>query len=114
MTTREPENSPIATVASIAVGKTLGVAPEADLYYVANEHWTDFAYTARGIDRLLDVNQTLRNRFLLVPMDSRCTASIAGLYALACQVDPKVTPRRFWKVALATGETTRVAHDGKD
>jgi hypothetical protein len=54
---------------------------------------------------------------LLVPMDARTTASptgidhyvhydsggwswsvpwIAGLYALACQIDPAITPERFW------------------
>jgi len=216
-------------VASIAVGKSVGVAPEADLYYIAETHgvgraegqfeW-DFQWLAQSVNRLLDVNKTLPrekrirvmsisvgwtpvqagygeitaavqrakregvfvistslelthgltfhglgreamadpNAFasrgpgswwaegtwderlragkrLLVPMDSRCTASptgledyvfygqggwswcvpwIAGLYALACQVQPDITPEQFWAVALETGETRNVYHDEQD
>ena len=61
-----------AAVSSIAVGKTVGVAPEADLYYIAeadNEKFTlsnmvtgfpfDFKYLAKSIDRILDINETL-------------------------------------------------------
>ncbi|MDF2989213.1 MAG: hypothetical protein K0R50_4723, partial [Eubacterium sp.] len=65
------------------------------------------------------------NTELLIPMDSRCTASptgqkdyvfyreggmswsvpyVAGLYALACQVNPKITPELFWKEAMNTGD----------
>lgn len=50
------------SVASIAVGKNVGVAPEADLYYVA----TDFSNAANdntpvteAINRLLDLNETI-------------------------------------------------------
>jgi len=63
---------------------------------------------------------------LLAPMDSRATAGptgnddyvfyrqggwswsipyLAGLYALACQVKPDVTPEAFWAAALATGDS---------
>jgi len=66
---------------------------------------------------------------LYVPMESRCTASptgvgeyafyaqggpgwcvpyLAGLYALACQADPDVTPVTFWEAALATGQPVDV------
>ena len=38
---------------------------------------------------------------------------IAGLYALACQVRPDVTPEVFWKAALATGDPTRVQRERK-
>ncbi len=38
---------------------------------------------------------------------------IAGLYALACQVKPDVTPEAFWKAALATGDPEPVERDGK-
>jgi hypothetical protein len=214
-------------VASIAVGKTCGVAPDADLYYIAEQHgvfaadrefeW-DFTSVAQSIDRLLEVNRTLPpdrklrvisisvgwtkdqkgyaetmaavqrastdgvfvistslrhthnlafhglgrdpladpnlpsnhypgswwaaqfwsghlrfkpGRHLCVPMDTRSTASptgphdyvhyagggwswcvpwIAGLYALACQVDPTITPDRFWSEALSTGTTITVHH----
>jgi len=214
-------------VASIAAGKTVGVAPGADLYYIAETHgvfqpngfdW-DFSYLARSIDRILEVNKRLSaqskikvisisvgwgpqqkgyaevtaaverakhegifvvssslsatyqgklnfhglgrepladpERFesyrpglwwidqfyagkaapnpeikmLLVPMDSRCTASptgtedyvfyreggwswsipyIAGLYALACQVRPDITPEVFWAKAVETGDGVEI------
>jgi len=206
-------------VASIAVGRTVGVAPEADLYYIAHPTmdteegksiW-NFQYLARGVHRILEINEQLpaerkirvisvsvgwapdqrgfeeiteateqakaagmlvicssvkqvhgfrfhgldrppssdpedpasyepghwwARRFyakgdsshptdrLLVPMDSRTTASptgaaeyafyrlggwswsipyIAGMYALAAQVEPDITPDRFWAMALKTG-----------
>lgn len=54
-------------VASIAVGKTVGVAPEADLYYIAGDFGTvnnnnfeyDFSLLAKNIDRILEVNNDL-------------------------------------------------------
>ncbi|HNY80842.1 MAG: S8 family serine peptidase [Sedimentisphaerales bacterium] len=203
-------------VASIAVGRTVGVAPEADLYYIG--HWPidlfgavfgkeramNFTYGARAIHRMLEVNEQLpedrkirvisisigwsssqkgyqeiaeaaaeakaagmlvicssveavhgfrfhglgcdptgdrddfnayrlaswgqhmyrRQDRLLVPMDVRTTASptgkdeyvfygqggwswsipyIAGVYALAAQVDPNVAPDQFWALAMKTG-----------
>ncbi len=56
-------------VASIAVGKTVGVAHEADLYYIAEFHGemindkleNDFTWLAISIDRILEVNKTLPN-----------------------------------------------------
>ena len=215
-------------VASIAVGKTVGVAPGADLYYIAETHgvfqsggfdW-DFSYLAQSIDRILEVNRQLpgpnkirvisisvgwspqqkgyaeitaaverarhegifivssslsetyqgklnfhglgrepladpdryesyrpglwwldefygqnvssgsAREMLLVPMDSRCTASptgaedyvfyreggwswsipyIAGLYALACQVRPDITPELFWIKAIETGDSVEIS-----
>jgi membrane protease YdiL (CAAX protease family) len=71
---------------------------------------------------------------LLVPMDSRTVASqtgpndyafsrvgggswvppyIAGLYALAAQADPTITPERFWSTALGTGRAVEVEHEGR-
>jgi len=212
-------------VASLAVGRTVGVAPEADLYYIGNVtdltsivlHSHDFAQAMR---RILQVNEQLpadrRIRVisissgwvpplagyddvtaavreaedadimvvnvgtgtglpsdivlrglgrpptadpdafesyepgiwwaadfyagnfefdrLLVPMDSRTVASpagpnnyafsrvgggswvppyIAGLYALAVQVDPTITPDRFWDTALHTGRVIEIEHEGR-
>lgn len=195
-------------VASIAVGKTVGVAPEAELYYIAETHgvskqgefdW-DLSWLAKSIDRIVEVNKTLpgdkkikvisislgicsrmngyekasesienaknegiytvyvesnpfmglgreplknpddigsytkgefwkkyryKNDQLLIPMDSRCTASptgvndyvfyrnggmswsvpyVAGLYALACEVNPDITPDVFWEEAFNTSD----------
>jgi hypothetical protein len=216
-------------VASIAVGKTVGVAPAADLYYIAEMHgerkgakfeW-DFTWLAQSITRMLEINAGLPSarkirvisisvgwsppqkghaetmaaveqanragvfvistalsrthglefhglgrdqmsdperpesygpgqwwaqsfwggvRFapgqrLLVPMDARTTASptgaddyvyystggwswsvpwIAGLYALACQVRPEITPAVFWAEALRTGRRIRIKWKGEE
>ena len=195
------------------MGKSVGVAPEADLYYIAEWHARSFGALgfefdlpplARSIDRLVAVSKTLprehrirvisislginprikgfdlvkdaisqakqagiytvyvqdslmglgREPFkdpdelasfgpgefwkrswkggvssLMVPMDSRCLASptgdsdyafyrnggmswavpwVAGLYALACQVNPQVTPEIFWETAHKTGAITKI------
>jgi hypothetical protein len=215
-----------AAVSSIAAGKTTGVAPDADLYYVAADYCTgngseevDFSCLAKAVRRILEINQQLppdrrirvlsmsigwspENKgyaeiqsaiqsirdagvfvicsseweiygfqfhglgrlpladpddvrsyvpglwwakifykapdsfsdVLLVPMDSRTTASptgndeyvfyreggwswsipyIAGMYALAAQVKPDITPDLFWSTALATGRTIEITHEGK-
>lgn len=215
-------------VASLAVGKTVGVAPEADLYYVATEPCDmlfvlNFSYYAKSLRRIMDINRQLpadkkirvvamqigwgksqqgydeitaacneakqsglfvvsssleevhgfrfhglgrpplsdpekfesyepglfwskefppQNHFvekfyanrLLIPMDSRTYASfagaddyafsrtggwswsipyLAGVYALACQVDPKITPDRFWELTMKTGRTIEIDQNGK-
>jgi subtilisin family serine protease len=216
-------------VASIAAGKTVGVAPEADLYYIGswpgdwgtggpNNFTYDFRYYAQAVQRILQINQQLPegrkirviamqigwspdqagydeitaavkeakaagllvvsssleetfgfkfqglgrapladpdkfesyepglwwakdfyavNQFsdrLLVPMDSRTTASpggageyvfyrqsgwswaipyIAGIYALAAQTKPTLTPDEFWLIAMKTGRTIELKQDGK-
>jgi len=217
-----------AAVVSIAVGKTTGVAPESDVYYIANwpfalvkrEAQLSFKGRARAVNRILEINQQLpkdkkirvismsigwspsqdgykeiseamqkakaagmlvvcssteeihnfwfgglgreitanpddfnscrpgtfwANKFyqgedgytlrrLMVPMDSRTTASpagtkeyvfyadggfswsipyIAGVYALAAQVEPSVTPERFWALAMKTGRTIELDYKGK-
>ncbi|HEX2997026.1 MAG TPA: S8 family serine peptidase [Anaerolineales bacterium] len=226
-----------AAVTSIAAGKTVGVAPDADLYYIGA--WTgdwkpetddftwNFAYYAQAVRRILEINRSLSedhkirviamqvgwdasqagyeeitaavreakaagmlvvssnlsetytwyfqglgrdplddpNQFesyrpglwwekdfydgmsltshrgkpsqqtLLVPMDSRTTASptgvkdyvfyrsggwswsipyLAGMYALAAQVKPGITPEEFWKTALKTGRIIQLQRDGKE
>jgi hypothetical protein len=74
------------------------------------------------------------NDTLLVPMDSRTTASptgvneyvfyreggwswsipyIAGVYALAAQVQPDITPDVFWSTALETGKTIDIEYEGQ-
>ena len=206
-------------VASIAVGKTVGVAPEADLYFIATQEFGNPSYIANLIRRVIEINEMLpaerkirvlsiasgwmpdekgyeeivsamkeatvagifvissslseiyglnfqglgrepftdpnqfqsyepglwwQERFyqqglpantLLVPMDSRTTASptgtkdyvfyrqggwswsipyIAGMYALAAQVKPNITPEEFWETALQTGKTIQIGHNGKE
>ena len=74
------------------------------------------------------------SNFLLIPMDARTTASptgnndyvfysvggmswtapyLAGVYALACQIDPEITPEQFWSTTLQTGKTIQIEHGGK-
>jgi hypothetical protein len=212
-------------VASIAVGKTVGVAPGADLYYIATADCgadtaeeMDFSCRAQSVRRILEVNEQLptdrkirvismafgwgpdrkgydeiataaeeakaagmlvicssveqvhgfkfhglgrapladpdsfqsyepglfwAKQFgegwqssdrLLIPMDSRTTAAptgvdeyafyrqggwswsipyIAGVYALAAQVKPTITPDEFWSLALETGQTVELEHEGE-
>jgi hypothetical protein len=213
-------------VASIAVGKTVGVAPDADLYYIASWEYTrdddprdNFVFRAQSIRRLLEINRQLPadrkirvisnsiswspsqdgydeitaackeakaagmfvvtcniiepygfdfgglgrhplanpdsfesygpcldwakifyrstperdSDALWVPEDSRTRASrtgsdeyvfsrqggaswcapyIAGVYALAAQVEPEITPERFWDLAMKTGRTIELEHKG--
>ncbi|MFA9375499.1 MAG: hypothetical protein ACERKZ_01980 [Lachnotalea sp.] len=75
-----------------------------------------------------------QGEMLLVPIGSRTTASptgqneycfysdggwsamepyLAGLYALACQVNPDVTPDLFWKTALEIGELKEILKDNQ-
>jgi hypothetical protein len=219
-----------SAVASIAVGKTVGVAPGAELFYIApgfSFDWEEgggptLRYVVQGIHRLLEINEQLpegkkiraisiskgwrqsNKEFGLIaeavqkardagilfvcvmtelhhkgcsldglgrspladpddlksyergwfyvnfeeywaghvsaseghiwaPMDSRTTAShegmdeyvfcrkgsmswavpyVAGVYALAAQADPGITPERFWALAARTGRPLEVEHEG--
>ena len=217
-----------AAVASIALGRTVGVAPEAELYYIAMHFFggVPLQRLARSVHRIIEVNEQLpkdnkirvisiskgwmpshegyqeiteavqkaRGAGMLVvctsverihegcdfgalgrppladpdvfesyepglflaqwfwsrppsradrwsspgdcfsvPMDSRTTASpagideyvfyrvggmswsvpyIAGVYALAVQVDPAITPERFWALAVRTGRTIELNRGG--
>ncbi|EET88797.1 hypothetical protein CcarbDRAFT_0784 [Clostridium carboxidivorans P7] len=70
----------------------------------------------------------------MVPMDSRCTASptgksdyvfykqgglswtvpyVAGLYSLCCQVNPNITPEKFLKAVMDTGDVVQIDKQGK-
>jgi hypothetical protein len=74
-------------------------------------------------------------RWLLLPIESRTTASptgsgeyafyrtagsgwcvpyLAGAYALAAQANPMITPERFWSLALSTGRTIIVVRNGQE
>jgi membrane protease YdiL (CAAX protease family) len=210
-----------AAVASIAVGRTVGVAPGARLFFIGAgdnpmPYVRAFSAFARGVRRIIELNQRLpegqkirvlsmstgwqpgypgaeeldnavedakaagifvistvveraygfkfdglgrpeladpdrperyepglswaeqfyRGRWrmhdrLLVPKDSRTTASptgnreyvfyragglswsipyIAGVYALAAQVDRGITPQKFWNLAMQTGRTITLRH----
>jgi hypothetical protein len=214
-------------VASIAVGKTVGVAPDANLYYISTRlcntrgsyESNDYSCLAKSVRRIIEINRQLPTdrkirvlsisvgwdstsegyaeitaavqeaknagifiicsseseiygfnfdglgrpslsdpndfqsyepglfwgryfysreyvpvKTLMVPMDSRTTASptgahdyvfyreggwswsipyLAGMYALAAQVKPDITPELFWSTALSTGRTIQIPHGEK-
>lgn len=79
------------------------------------------------------LNETFDSEMLMIPIGSRTYASptgadvyafgisggwslmepyITGLYALACQVKPDITPEEFWAAALETGEVREVIQGG--
>jgi len=39
---------------------------------------------------------------------------VAGLYALACQVRPEITPEAFWAQAIQSGTTVILHHRGEE
>jgi hypothetical protein len=144
---RRGENGAEELLAAIGRAKKAGVlvlTTSPGLYY-------DFDFTGLGRDPLADPDKPAsygpglfwRKSFLaggfklketlLVPMDSRTTASpagdedyvfyrsggmswsvpyIAGLYALACQTDPGTTPESFLKKALESARPLRVSANG--
>lgn len=98
--------------------------PDQASSYGAGTHW------AGSLPANADVRSPAH---LLVPMDSRGTASpgavdeyvfypeggrswaipyLAGLYALCCQVKPDITPEAFWNTALETGTPTVATYEG--
>jgi hypothetical protein len=38
---------------------------------------------------------------------------IAGVYALAVQADPSITPEQFWDIAMQTGRHITIEHEGE-
>lgn len=209
-----------SAVTSIAVGRTVGVAPDANVYYVAkNEDAESILPYSEALNTLLDLNDSLPEEYkldavsisrgfnmtdagweemraaldraeasgvfvitaalslthnmpvigasriplsdyddpdntrpglfyaddfyanpyfatdaLFVPMDFRATASptgpqdyanctngghswvvpyFAGVYCLAKQVDPNVTPQEFWSVAMDTASSVAFDHQGQ-
>lgn len=78
-----------SAVSSIAVGKTVGVAPGADLYYLANTHGDynsnkeftfNFTYLANAIERVLEINKTLpkENKIRVISMSIGWTPNVNG------------------------------------
>jgi hypothetical protein len=94
--------------------------------------WWEKMFYDNSVTRFLEGNNI--KDMLLIPMDSRTTASptgegdyvfyrsggwswsvpyIAGIYALCCEVNPDITPEQFWKKAIETGITTNINEKGK-
>lgn len=101
--------------------------------------WDKWISMVGNVDNFIPYyEKAFRNSFdgkmLLVPIGSRTVASptgksdycfysdggwstmepyLAGLYAMACQVKPDVTPELFWKTALETGDSREIVIEGK-
>ncbi len=111
-----PEN-----IALYGLGRLPATNPDKFESYQPGIFWAREFYTGQAI-----------NRFLL-PMDSRTMASdagvedymfnrvgggswvppyIAGLYALAAQIEPAITPGHFWSIALHTARAVEVVYEG--
>jgi hypothetical protein len=109
-----------------ALGRNPLADPDSFDSYVPGMFWANDFYANPE-------NSFYANR-LLVPMDSRCTASptgnndyvfyreggvswsipyIAGMYALCAQVKPSITPDLFWSKALSTGRYINLLHNGQ-
>lgn len=79
-------------------------------------------------------NEDKPKELLLIPIDAKTLASptgdkdyafyreggwswtmpyIAGVYALACQVKPDITPEEFWENALATGDRSPIEKENE-
>jgi hypothetical protein len=106
------------------LGRRPSADPETAESYEPGLFWASGFYLGRG-----------RRGRLLIPMDSRTTASptgnqeyvfyrnagwswsipyIAAVYALAVQVDPAITPERFRAAAVKTGRVISLKHGGRD
>ena len=101
-------------------------------YYPMN--WDNWIRLVKGkdnfesyyLDKIKEINP---NEMLLIPLECKTMASptgnedymyngyggwswimpyIAGVYALACQVKPDISPEEFWSLALETGESRSI------
>lgn len=106
--------------------------------------WDDWMEKVSHIDNYKSyyekkITEDNPSNILLIPIDSKTVASptgnedyvfyreggwsftmpyIAGVYALACQVKPDISPEEFWSLALETGESRSIElpdknYDGK-
>lgn len=108
----------------MGLGRNPLLNPDESFSYSPGEEWKSSFFMFEKYSKAKEV--------LLIPMDSRCTASptgdsdyafynvgdiklsaayIAGLYALACQVKPEITPHEFWSTALKTGDTVYIRNN---
>lgn len=98
--------------------------------YSAGKFWEGGILSRKTPEQFLEGDKN----YLYLPMDSRAVAGpnyndeyvfyrygafswvvpyISGLYVLACDVNPEVTPELFWKTAMETGKETKVDYKSK-
>jgi hypothetical protein len=96
--------------------------------------WVSKVQNHDGVDKYYSdiFENNLPEQQLLIPIESKTIAGdqsneqyilnleggwswgipyIAGLYALACQVNPKMNPELFWSTALETGTLRTIIKD---
>lgn len=86
-------------VASLAVGKTIGVAPEADLYFIGcqNFDWdfknktstTNFEYTAQAIERVLVINKSFpeNRKIRVISISTGWNPQLKGYEAMTIAIE---------------------------
>lgn len=110
-----------AAVASIAAGKSVGVAPEADVYYIAETHgerkggrfeW-DFRPLAQSIERLLDVNRGLprAKRIRVISISVGWSAGQVG-WAEANAAVERATREGVFVISTSLEQTHHLAFHG--
>ena len=67
------------------------------------------------MDSRTTASPTGKDEYVFYPMGGMSWAIpyIAGMYALAAQVKPEITPEEFWKIALETGQTIEILREGQ-
>lgn len=116
-----------------SLDKEQGTDPDKEESYTIFEweRWVNMVSHIKGFTNYFQekFSKDFKGEFLLVPIGSRTYAEatgedvycfsrfggwsamepyIAGLYAMACQVKPDITPELFWKTALETGAIREV------
>ncbi len=110
-----------AAVASLAAGKTVGVAPEAELYFIAETHgeikdgkfdW-DFKPLAQSIERLLDLNRQLpsANRIRVISISVGWSPDQKG-FAEANAAVQRATREGVFVISTALEQTPHLAFHG--
>jgi hypothetical protein len=120
-----------------SLDKEPGTDPDKEESYMNIEwgRWIDEVSHIEGFPKYFQDKfvEDFKGEFLLVPTGSRTYAEatgdnvycfsrlggwsamepyMAGLYAMACQVKPDITPELFWKTALETGASREVTRGG--
>ncbi len=109
-------------VASIAVGKTCGVAPGADLYHIASQNMRlnkqgkldlDFTPIAKSINRILDLNSQLpsNRRIRVISLSMGWSPGTAGYEETMAAVD-RAKHERVFVLSTALRQTHNLRFDG--
>lgn len=102
-------------VASIAVGKTVGVAPEATLYFVACQNSdtidgkmvVNAGWTAKAVERIIEVNRMLpKNKKIRVLSISEVWCPTSKGYAEMTAAVKKAEAEGIWVVTCSLFETS--------